>query len=100
MAKAITSVGLDAHKVWIKVCVLLPGESKPVEWQVENEKASVRRMVRKVQRLAPGGSLLLRGRPVRLCPATLDPRAGRSVCGGGSLADSAQARRSHQDRPA
>jgi transposase len=49
-----TFVGLDAHKVSIKVAVLMPGESKPVEWQVENEKASVRRMVRKVQRLAPG----------------------------------------------
>lgn len=55
MAEPITTfVGLDAHKVWIKVAVLLPGESKPVEWQVENEKASVRRMVRKVQRIAPG----------------------------------------------
>jgi transposase len=49
-----TFVGLDAHKVSIKVAVLMPGESKPVEWQVENERASVRRMVRKVQRLAPG----------------------------------------------
>ncbi len=54
MAKGITSVGLDAHKVWIKVAVLLPGEKKPVEWQAENEKSAVRRMVRKVWRLAPG----------------------------------------------
>lgn len=49
-----TFVGLDAHKVSIKVAVLLPGTTKPVEWQVDNEKASVRRMVRKVQRFAPG----------------------------------------------
>ena len=53
MAEGITFVGLDAHKVAISVAVLLPGSSKPVEWQVENEKGAVRRMVRKVQRLAP-----------------------------------------------
>jgi transposase len=54
MAEGTTFVGLDAHKVAIKVAVLLPGESKPVECQFENEKAAVRRLVRKVQRLAPG----------------------------------------------
>jgi hypothetical protein len=42
---------MDAHKVAIKLAVLLPGQSKPVEWQLANEKAAVRRMVRKVQRL-------------------------------------------------
>jgi len=54
MKKGITFVGMDAHKVAIKLAVLLPGETKPVEWQLSNEKAAVRRMVRKVQRLAPG----------------------------------------------
>jgi transposase len=54
MEKDITFVGMDAHKVAIKLAVLLPGESKPVEWQLANEKAAVRRMVRKVQRMAPG----------------------------------------------
>lgn len=54
MEKGTTFVGLDAHKVAINVAVLLPGASKPVEFQVENEKAAVRRMVRKVQRLAQG----------------------------------------------
>ena len=54
MEKGITFVGMDAHKVAIKLAVLLPGDSKPVEWQLANEKAAVRRMVRKVQRLAPG----------------------------------------------
>ena len=54
MEKGITYVGMDAHKVAIKVAVLVPGETKPVEWQLANEKAAVRRMVRKVQRLAPG----------------------------------------------
>ena len=54
MKKGITYVGMDAHKVAIKLAVLLAGETKPVEWQVANEKAAMRRMVRKVQRLAPG----------------------------------------------
>ena len=57
MEKAITCVGMDAHKVSIKLAVLLPGETKPVEWQLANEKGAVRRMVRKVQRLAAGGEV-------------------------------------------
>ena len=52
--KGITFVGMDAHKVAIKQAVLLPERREPVEWQLANEKAAVRRMVRKVQRLAPG----------------------------------------------
>lgn len=48
MEKRITFVGLDAHKDSISVAMLLPGQEKPVEWQCANEKASVRRMVRKV----------------------------------------------------
>jgi len=54
MQEGITFVGLDAHKVAIKAAMLLPGETKPVEWELPNEKAAVRRMVRKVQRQAPG----------------------------------------------
>lgn len=54
MAEVITFVGMDAHKEWIKVAALLPGATKPVEWQVANEKAAVRRMVRKAQRLSSG----------------------------------------------
>jgi transposase len=57
MRKAITFVGMDAHKVSITLAVLLPEQVKPVEWQVANEKAAVRRMVRKVQRLAAGGEV-------------------------------------------
>jgi len=54
MEKRITFVGLDAHKESISVALLLPGQEKPVEWQCANEKASVRRMVRKVLRQAEG----------------------------------------------
>jgi transposase len=57
MKKAITFVGMDAHKVSIKLAVLLAGGTKPIEWSVANEKAAVRRMVRKVQRLAVGGDV-------------------------------------------
>jgi len=60
MQKGITFVGLDAHKEWIRVATLLPGESKPLEWQVANEKATVRRMVRKLERLSSDSE-------VRLC---------------------------------
>jgi len=35
--------------------MLLPGRSTPVTWECANEKASVRRMLRKVRREAPGG---------------------------------------------
>lgn len=54
MKQGITFVGLDAHKARISVAMLLPGRSTPVEWQVVNEPAAVKRMVRKVEREAPG----------------------------------------------
>ena len=52
--KGITWVGLDAHKSSINVAMYLPGSDKPVEWQLANEAGGVRRMVRKVERQAPG----------------------------------------------
>jgi transposase len=54
MEKGITFVGLDAHKESINVAMLLPGETRPVEWQLSNDAAAVRRLVRKVQRAAGG----------------------------------------------
>lgn len=54
MEKGITYVGLDAHKEAINVAMLLPGESRPVEWQTSNDAAAVRRLVRKVRRAAGG----------------------------------------------
>jgi transposase len=57
MKKVITFAGMDAHKVSIKLAVLLPDSTKPVEWETANEKSAVRRMVRKVQRLAAGGEI-------------------------------------------
>jgi transposase len=52
--KGTTWVGLDAQKSAINVAAYLPGAMKPLEWQLVNDGASVRRMVRKVERLAPG----------------------------------------------
>ena len=61
MEEGITFVGLDAHKVAINVSVLFPGGGAPVTWECTNEKAAVRRMVKKILRQAPG--------EVRMCYA-------------------------------
>jgi hypothetical protein len=54
MEKGITFVGLDVHKVAIIVALLLPGRTVAVLLECANERGSVRRMVRKVMREAPG----------------------------------------------
>lgn len=50
----ITFVGMDAHKKAINVAMLLPGRHQPVEWQLANEPAAIRRLAKKLQREAPG----------------------------------------------
>jgi transposase len=50
----ITYVGMDAHKKAINVAMLLPGQRDPVEWQVANELAAIRRLAKKLEREAPG----------------------------------------------
>jgi transposase len=54
VSKVITYVGLDAHKDSISIAMLLPDAMAAVEWQIANEPGAVRRMVRKVEREAPG----------------------------------------------
>jgi transposase len=77
MEEGITYVGMDAHKDSIKVAMLLPGETKPVEWQLANEKVAVARTVRKVQRLASGEvRFCYEAGPLRLRAAALDPGSG------------------------
>ena len=39
----------------ISVAMLIPSEVNPVEWQCTNDRASVRRMVKKVVRQVPAG---------------------------------------------
>lgn len=54
MEEPTTFVGMDVHKKQHKIAMLLPGSDEPVEWTVQNEPAGIRRMVRRVKKLAPG----------------------------------------------
>lgn len=49
-----TFVGLDAHKQWISVAMLLPGRETAIDWQVPNEPAAIRKMLRRIEGEAPG----------------------------------------------
>jgi transposase len=54
-----TFVGIDAHKKDLFIAMLIGDQSTPVTWQLANEPNAVRRLVRKLEREAPG--------PVRAC---------------------------------
>jgi transposase len=54
-----TYVGVDAHKKDLFIAMLIGDRPTPVMWTVPNEPAAVRRLVRKLEREAPG--------PVRCC---------------------------------
>ena len=56
MFENITYVALDDHKRKHQVAVLLPGVERDdaVTWRVENTPAGIRKMVRKVLKMAPG----------------------------------------------
>lgn len=54
VAKGITWVGLDAHKNSISVAMLLPRRKTAEEWKIANEPKWLRRLVRKIEREAPG----------------------------------------------
>jgi hypothetical protein len=47
-------VGIDAHKKDLFIAMLMGHEPKPVTWQLANEPNAVRRLVRKLEREAPG----------------------------------------------
>ena len=49
-----TFVGLDAHKDWISVAMLLPGREAAIEWRIPNEAGAIRRTLRRIEREAPG----------------------------------------------
>jgi transposase len=53
-ANAITWVGMDAHKNSIKVALFVPEQEAPVEWSEDTTAEAVRRLARRLQRLAPG----------------------------------------------
>jgi len=54
MTDVTTYVGIDAHKKDLCVAVLSARGSTPVTWQLANEPQAVRRLVRKLEREAPG----------------------------------------------
>ena len=59
MKQVTTYVGIDAHKKDLFIAMLVGGQPTPVTWTVPNEPNAVRRLVRKLEREAPG--------PVRVC---------------------------------
>jgi transposase len=54
MKNVTTYVGIDAHKKDLFVAMLIGHEKTPVTWQVANEPHAVCRLVRKLEREAPG----------------------------------------------
>jgi transposase len=54
MADVTTYVGIDAHKKDLYIAMLIGGAPTPVTWQLANEPKAVRRLVRKLERQAPG----------------------------------------------
>ena len=54
MKNVTTFVGIDAHKKDLFVAMLIGNEKTPVTWQLANEPNAVRRLVRKLEREAPG----------------------------------------------
>ena len=54
MNEVTTYVGIDAHKKDLFVAMLVGPERTPVTWQLANEPQAVRRLVRKLEREAPG----------------------------------------------
>jgi transposase len=49
-----TYVGIDAHKKDLFVSMLVGTATTPVEWTVPNEPQAIRRLMRKLERQAPG----------------------------------------------
>jgi transposase len=54
MQDVTTYVGIDAHKKDLFVAMLIGQEKTPLRWQLANESKAVRRLVRKLEREAPG----------------------------------------------
>lgn len=54
MKQITTYVGIDAHKKDLFIAMLVGTHATPVTWTVPNERNAVRRLVRKLEREAPG----------------------------------------------
>ena len=49
-----TYAGMDAHAATIRVAVLAAEGGRPEEWQLTNERRSVKRLAQRLRRMAPG----------------------------------------------
>jgi hypothetical protein len=93
-------VGLDVHKLWINVAVLLPGSDNPVEWRIRNEPSAIRRMLKRISGRSQGDvrycyeagpcGYALQRQIIKWSDAFLHV--------GGTVAGAAQARRAREDR--
>src|ERR1700752_2678365 len=54
MKQVTTYVGMDAHKKYLFIALLGGAFQTPVTWTVSNEPKAVKRLVRKLERDAPG----------------------------------------------
>lgn len=54
MKDVITYVGIDAHKKDLFMAMLVGDQTRPVTWKTPNEPNAVRRLVKKLEREAPG----------------------------------------------
>ena len=54
MKNVTTYVGIDAHKKDLFIAMLIGNQETPVTWTVPNATQAVRRLVRKLERAAPG----------------------------------------------
>jgi hypothetical protein len=54
MKNVITYVGIDAHKKDLFMAMLVGTQATPMTWTTPNEPRAVRRLVKKIEREAPG----------------------------------------------
>ncbi len=50
----ITYVAMDVHKKQHSIAMLLPGADKPIEWTIHNNDREIKRMVKRLEKVAPG----------------------------------------------
>ena len=99
MKEVTTYVGIDAHKKDLFVAMLVGARPTPVTWTVANEPNAMRRLVRKLEREAPGPvQACYEAGPVRLRAAAAADDGARDVPGDRAGADPAQTRRA-RSRP-
>ena len=91
MKNVITYVGIDAHKKDLFMAMLVGHDATPVTWTTPNEPSAVRRLVRKLEREAPGAvHAVLRSRPVWLRVAAAGDHGACELRRGCAGADSAE----------